>query len=1039
MKFIGTAIMLLISIATAQGQVKTSSRYALPQGISHYDYVAGRVLVKVKEEYKALFLNSGASAARSTPGMGSVRPLVPTAAVNRNSARALAFKPTIDITRYFEIHFDPSQSVEDYINTLYASGYIEYAEPVYKERMQMTVNDPFQTSQYYLGLIRAYEAWDITQGSEDIVIAIIDSGGDLDHPDLASQLYVNTADPVNGADDDGNGYIDDYRGWDFSGDDTLNIYDPSFTGDNDPSIFKDGPGFTHGTAVGACASASTNDGTGMAGVGFKSKLLFTKHYADNQKANSLSYNSNLYSGILYAAQLGARIINCSWGSSYRGQIYQDVITYVTLDLGCLVVAAAGNSNSSIPVYPAGYDYVLAVANCDKNDKRAPFSNYGSTVDITAPGVAIFTAFYNDGYGTESGTSFSSPIVAGAAALVLAHKPDYSPLQLAEQLRVTADEALYVQNPMYIYKLGKGRLDIFNALTAESPSIRVLNHALLNETGASAIPGEEAFLSFDFINYLQSSSAGLSIQISTTSPHVTITKNKIDPGTIASGATVNNRATPFEMNISASVPENVAVELLITYADGAYQDYQLFSFVPNPSYRNIDDNQVLTSISSSGRLGYENPGSSSGGYGFVFNDQSLLFEMGIIMGSSSSSILNTVRNTGGGYDADFVALNRIREIVPGERSYSEIFGDFSNSTSAANQKAIISYRSLVWREAPYDKFVILEYTIKNPTATPLSNFHMGIFADWDISLNGGGDAALWNDAIHLGYVFPKQSSSLPHAGIQLLTGNGDYYAIDNDASISGNPFGLYDGFTDAEKFTTISTDRLEAGNTTANGNDVSHVVSAGPYTINPEQEITLAFALHAANNLTDLLMSAQYADSLYNYTLAAARPVVDTVETCEGCPATLIASGATAFKWYKNFTGGAPVATGSQLTLDQVFNDTTLYVSNAAKSFESVRTPAFINVRSITGAEEPLTRHVNVYPIPSRNGKITVTIDGVATSTLQLTLLNAQGGKVYDRQYTNDLQQHFSVTLETSQYVQGMYVLLVRTGHQTAIKKIILNR
>jgi serine protease len=1039
MRIIGTAILLLIGIATAQGQVKTSSRYALPQGISHHDYVAGSVLVKVKEEYKTIFLNSGASAARSTLRMGSVRPLMPTAAVNRNAARALAFQPAIDISLYYEIHFDPSQSVEDYINTLCASGYIEYAEPVFRERIQMTVNDPLQTSQYYLGLIRAYDAWDITQGSEDIVIAIIDSGGDLDHPDLASQLYINTADPVNGADDDGNGYIDDYRGWDFSGDDTLNIYDPSFTGDNDPSIFKDGPGFTHGTAVGACASASTNDGTGIAGVGFKSKLLFTKHYADNQKANSLSYNSNLYAGILYTAQQGAQIINCSWGSGFRSQIQQDVITHVTLDLGCLVVAAAGNSNSSTPLYPAAYDYVLSVANCDQNDKRAPFSNYGSTIDITAPGVAIFTAFYNDAYGTNSGTSFSSPIVAGAAALLLAHKPDFSPLQLAEQLRVTADEALYTQNPTFIHKLGKGRLDIFNALSAESPSIRALNYALLNETGASAIPGEEAFLSFDFINYLQSSSAGLSIEISTTSPYVAITKNKIDPGTIASGATVNNKATPFEMSISTSVPENVAVELLITYSDGAYQDYQMFSFVPNPSYRNIDDNQVLTTISSSGRLGYENPGSSSGGYGFVFNDQSILYEMGIIMGRSSSSVLNTVRSTGGSYDADFVSLSRIQEIVPGERSYSEIFGDFSNSTSAASQTAIISYRSLVWREAPYDKFVIIEYTIKNPTASPLSNFHFGIFADWDISFGGGQDAARWNDAIRLGYVFPKQSSTLPHAGIQLLTGSGDYYAIDNDASISGNPFGLYDGFTDTEKFTSISTDRLEAGNTTASGNDVSHVVSAGPYTINPDEEITLAFALHAANSLTDLIMSAQYADSLYNYTLTAARPVVDTVETCEGCSATLIASGATAFKWYKNFTGGEPVATGSQLTLDQVFNDTTLYVSNAEKSFESVRTPAFINVTSITGTEEPLTHHVSVYPIPSRNGKITVAIDGIATNTLQLTLLNAQGRKVYDRQYSVDLQQHFSTTLETAQYVPGMYVLLIRTGHQAAVKKVILNR
>src|SRR5688572_8519739 len=131
MRIIGTAILLLmlISIFPAQGQVKTSSRYALPKGVSHHDYIAGSVLVKVKEEHKTIFLNRAASAARAALSMGSVRPLAPTAAIDRNAARALAFKPAIDITRYFEIHFDPSQSVEDYINTLYASGYIEYAEP----------------------------------------------------------------------------------------------------------------------------------------------------------------------------------------------------------------------------------------------------------------------------------------------------------------------------------------------------------------------------------------------------------------------------------------------------------------------------------------------------------------------------------------------------------------------------------------------------------------------------------------------------------------------------------------------------------------------------------------------------------------------------------------------------------------------------------------------------------------------------------------------------------------------------------------------
>jgi hypothetical protein len=364
---------------------------------------------------------------------------------------------------------------------------------------------------------------------------------------------------------------------------------------------------------------------------------------------------------------------------------------------------------------------------------------------------------------------------------------------------------------------------------------------------------------------------LEISISTTSSAVIITKSTINPGAIPSGATVTNSLTPFELTLSSSVSENIPVNLLITYSDGAYQDYQEFTFVPNPSYRDVDENRVITTVTSAGRIGYEDPSNSKGGNGFVYNDASILFEMGLMMGSSAATILNNIRGAGSGFDQDFFSTQRIREITPGERSYSEVFGQFSNSKSVANQKATVDYRSLVWRDSVRSKFVIMEYRITNPQDVALTNFYFGLFSDWDISFGGAGDAAQWNAALQLGYVFPKQSSSLPHAGVQLLTDQPVYFAIDNDQNIAGNPFGLYDGYTDTEKFTSISTNRLESGNSSAVGNDVSHVVSAGPFTINPNEEITIAFALHAADNLEDLLNSAKYADSVYNFTLKAPRP------------------------------------------------------------------------------------------------------------------------------------------------------------------------
>ena len=219
----------------------------------------------------------------------------------------------MDISQYFKIGYDKSYPLEDYINALYETGYFEKVEPVYLEQSLYVPNDPLSTNQYYLNLIKANEAWDITKGSPSIVIGIVDSGGDLDHPDLQNNIYIDPADPTDGIDNDNDGYIDNNRGWDFSGADASLIGTPGFTGDNHPQVTKGGR-HAHGSMVAGCASATTNDGVGISGVGFNTKLLFTKHYADNQAVNSNSYSSNLYEGVWYAATHGAKIINCSWES-----------------------------------------------------------------------------------------------------------------------------------------------------------------------------------------------------------------------------------------------------------------------------------------------------------------------------------------------------------------------------------------------------------------------------------------------------------------------------------------------------------------------------------------------------------------------------------------------------------------------------------------------------------------------------------------------------------------------------------------------------
>ena len=317
-------------------------------------------------------------------------------------------------------------------------------------------------------------------------------------------------------------------------------------------------------------------------------------------------------------------------------------------------------------------------------------------------------------------------------------------------------------------------------------------------------------------------------------------------------------------------------------------------------------------------------------------------------------------------------DKITKLTPGERSYSEIVGSFRNAPEISTASLAVSYRSLVWNDEPFRDFVILEYKVKNTSASVIPDFHFGVFADWDIALGGGNDRASWDSETRLGYVFPGMPLNLPQAGIQALNGNAHYYAIDNDQTIPGNPFGIYDGFTDNEKFLTISSglSKIQAG--AANGNDVSHVVATGPYTIDPGQEVTFAFALHASKSTIGLITSAKYADTLYNYTLKAPLPTVDPeIVICYGSSATIEASGATNFKWYKDFTGGSPIFSGSQFQTGNLFSDTVFYVSNADETYESLRKQTNVTVNP-----NPLATFT-VSPETSQSGEM-LTFSAVGT-------------------------------------------------------------
>ncbi len=324
------------------------------------------------------------------------------------------------------VKIPPGWTVEKTIEKYGLDPDVEYAEPNYYRHATVTPDDTYFGLQWGLDNdgsggtedadMDAPEAWGTQTGSSSVVIAILDTGVDLDHEDLVNNLWTNTGEdwvdgsPGNdGSDNDGNGKIDDYYGWDFP--------------NNDNSPDDDQAGVYHGTHVAGTIGAEGNNGTGIAGVCWSVSVMALKVF---DGAGYCSIADEI-EAIDYAVDNGAKIMNASFGGADFSQLEYDAIR-AARDAGVLFVTAAGNTNSggtdndSSPIYPASCDLanIISVAATDENDELAYFSHYGKvSVDVAAPGVNIYSTMDGDSYQYMSGTSMAAPHVAGLAGLILA--------------------------------------------------------------------------------------------------------------------------------------------------------------------------------------------------------------------------------------------------------------------------------------------------------------------------------------------------------------------------------------------------------------------------------------------------------------------------------------------------------------------------------------------------------------------------------------------------------------------------------------------
>ncbi|REJ81306.1 MAG: T9SS C-terminal target domain-containing protein [Bacteroidetes bacterium] len=856
----------------------------------------GKIVVKVKPEFRSLCSDGGIQDSRFHSALAQLNsPVIskkfpsktqPEQALNRQG------KKTTDLSLVYQLNFSPDTDIHKAIMLMKYTGLFVYVEPLYKHQMSFIPNDPSVSTQTFLTRINAYNAWDITQGDTNVVIGIVDSGTDWDHPDLQGNIKYNWADPIDGVDNDADGFTDNFRGWDVS------------HNDNNPMVVSS----THGSHVSGCAAAVTNNGVGVASPGFNCKFLPVKSSLD---ASTSSIDDG-YDGVIYAADHGAHIINCSWGrGGTPSQFEQDIIDHVTNDLDVLVIAAAGNDGQEIEHYPSSYKNVISVASTSSSDSKSSFSNYGFGIDVCAPGGNIYSTTFNNTYGNSSGTSMSAPIAAGGAGLIKSMFPGFNALQIGQQLRVTCDNIYGVSgNAAFNNKLGKGRINLFKAVT-DTLSPGVIVDELYTEDGNDNvfIAGDTLRMTAVFKNLLRPT-ANLSCSLVSQSSFVQVISASFNAGVIGTMDTASNYSLPFVAVISPSTPTNTVVTFRIIMSDGSWSDFYAFKTTVNVDYINIDVNDVATSITSKGLIGYNESGQVQG-IGFKYlGGTSMLYEMGLMIGASGTQVSDNIRADGAAYDSDFSALFKVAEQSPAVISDFDAAGTFNDngSTSTNPLNVHVAHRAFAWTSALDRKYIMVEYTIRNNSPVTWTNMYAGLCADWDI-MNYANNKCSVDNTRRMGYVWSTDAGGL-YGGIKLLSGGGfSHYAIDNVSG--GGGLNLSDGFSNAEKYQALSTFRADAGNTLPAGNDVINTVSSGPFTLASGDSVVVAFALIAGEDLAMIQASADAAQLMYDAIFTGIEKLgpaaSNSLESCYPNPAidftviefSVVKSGMTELTVYDN--------------------------------------------------------------------------------------------------------------------------------------------